>query len=331
MTPGTERLSRTIGHFELLTDNLTPSVLTQVGREYVGAKIELYVAFVVRHAADYHQDLHLNGVRITWYSDREGASCFVLGHLAQLNRILGNLIDNAVEACGDNPSKQIKVGISKCNDSVLVRVRDSGFGIEPHNVSRIFDAGFTTKEGSRGQGLVSCRRIVEDLGGRIEIESTAVDKGTTILVTLPSAPAPPWFRERIFVSPSDVLVFIDDDPDMQDVWRRRFEERFRDVSGSVNGSGFAPTMEFVSDPSELRAVRRDLLSRGTQFFVDYRLKNYHIDGLSLIEEYGLQGHSVLVTNHFHDPIILNRAIEMGVPVLAKEFLSEFGFDLAVEN
>ena len=88
-------------------------------------------------------------------------------------------------------------------------------------------------------------------------------------------------------------------------------------------------MEFVSDPAELRSTRQDVLARGTQFFVDYRLKNYHVDGLSVIEEYGLQRRAVLVTNHFHDPVILNRAVEVGVPVLPKEFLAEFGFDLVI--
>jgi len=332
MMPGTDRLSRTIGQFELLTDNLTAGVLTQVGRDYVGTKIELYIPFVVRHAVEYHRERHLSdGISITWRGDRDGSPCFVLGHLAQLNRILGNLIDNAAEACGESPLRRVEVELSNNEKNVLVRVRDSGAGIEQQHILRIFDVGFTTKERSRGKGLVSCRRIVEDLGGTIEVESTEIGKGSTILVTLPSAPSPAWFREHVVVSPSDVLVFIDDEPDMQDVWHQRFADRFRYISGSVNGSGFVPKMEFVSDPSELRSQRREVLLKGTHFFVDYRLKNYHVDGLSLIEEYGLQQRAVLVTNHFHDPVILNRAVEVGVPVLPKEFLWEFGFDLAFEG
>jgi signal transduction histidine kinase len=332
MMLGADRLSRTVGQFELLTDNLTAGVLTQVGREYVGTKIELYMPFVVRHAVEYHRERYLSdGISINWHMDSDASGCFVLGHLAQLNRVLGNLIDNAADACANSLTKNIDVGLSARGDRVLLSVRDSGVGIEPHNVSKVFEAGFTTKERSRGQGLVSCRRIVEDLEGTIEVESTEIGKGTAILVTLPTAPAPVWFKEHIAVRPSDVLVFIDDEPEMHDMWRQRFEDRFRYVSGSLNGAAFVPTMEFVSDASELRSERRDLLVQGTHFFVDYRLKNYHVDGLSLIEEYGLQQRAVLVTNHFHDPVILRRAVEMGVPVLPKEFLWEFGFNLAIEG
>jgi signal transduction histidine kinase len=77
-------------------------------------------------------------------------------------------------------------------------VRDSGSGIPPEKLRRIFDPYFSTKsgpdatgKGGTGLGLFSCRNIVEAHQGRIRVEST-VDKGTAFTIKLPiaSVPAP---------------------------------------------------------------------------------------------------------------------------------------------
>ena len=114
------------------------------------------------------------------------------------------------------------------------------------------------------------------------------------------------------------------------VWRSRLRERFALICTPLDESSLMPELHFVSDPSEFKSEKHYLLSSGTKFFVNYLLKNYHIDGLSLISEYGIRTRAVLVTNHFHDPLILSRAIELDVPVLPKEFLSEVSFDLRSE-
>ena len=53
------------------------------------------------------------------------------------------------------------VRISRGNDQILVAVEDSGIGIEPENVGRLFDAFFTTKPDGVGTGLSICRSIIE--------------------------------------------------------------------------------------------------------------------------------------------------------------------------
>jgi two-component system NtrC family sensor kinase len=72
------------------------------------------------------------------------------------------------------------------NGHILVKIRDSGCGIPSVYVAKVFDAFFTTKaqgEG-RGLGLTIARRIVESLGGQIEIESQE-GQGSTVSMTLP--------------------------------------------------------------------------------------------------------------------------------------------------
>jgi len=70
---------------------------------------------------------------------------------------------------------------------VQISVADTGYGIPPENLSKVFDPFFTTKEVGKGTGLglPICQSIVEQHGGRIEIKSEGVGKGTLVTVKLP--------------------------------------------------------------------------------------------------------------------------------------------------
>jgi two-component system, NtrC family, sensor histidine kinase HydH len=71
-------------------------------------------------------------------------------------------------------------------DGVTILVRDSGAGIEPTNLSHVFDPYFTTKRGGTGLGLPIAKNIVEGLGGTLTITS-APGRGTEMRINLPSA------------------------------------------------------------------------------------------------------------------------------------------------
>jgi signal transduction histidine kinase len=69
--------------------------------------------------------------------------------------------------------------------SVLIAIKDTGPGIEPQNLDRIFDAFFTTKSKGMGMGLSICRSIVEGYGGRLWA-SPAEPHGSVFYVVLPA-------------------------------------------------------------------------------------------------------------------------------------------------
>jgi PAS domain S-box-containing protein len=88
----------------------------------------------------------------------------------QLQQVMLNLIINAVHAIVDCSQARREVLISTSRDGssgVLVSVLDSGKGISPEQLERLFDPFYTTKPGGMGMGLSICRSIIESHGGRI--------------------------------------------------------------------------------------------------------------------------------------------------------------------
>jgi two-component system, NtrC family, sensor kinase len=105
---------------------------------------------------------------------------------AQLRQALINLVRNAREALTSAPTKRL--GISVANDRpsgcLLVRVSDSGAGIDQHDLGKIFDPFFSTKAQGKGLGLALVQQIVVDHGGRIDVESVP-GRGTTFTLAFP--------------------------------------------------------------------------------------------------------------------------------------------------
>jgi PAS domain S-box-containing protein len=115
----------------------------------------------------------------------------VHGDRVQLQQVVLNLILNAVEAMGSVEAKPRDLLISTEQDQdhrgVLVIVRDSGLGIDPSNLERVFDAFYTTKSGGMGMGLSICRSIIDAHGGRLWAEANE-PRGTRFQFTLPAVP-----------------------------------------------------------------------------------------------------------------------------------------------
>lgn len=110
---------------------------------------------------------------------------------ARWQQLLLSLIANAADAVGRRRGEGGRVRIAttclSAPPRVVMTVRDEGRGIAPEDLPRIFAPGFTTRGPSReGLGLTTCKRIVQESGGAIMVESEP-DRGTTVTLTLPTS------------------------------------------------------------------------------------------------------------------------------------------------
>jgi PAS domain S-box-containing protein len=88
----------------------------------------------------------------------------------QLQQVIFNLITNAIEAMDAviDRTRSLRVTSKlKNSDGVIVKIADTGTGIAPENIDRIFDTFFTTKSKGMGMGLAICRSIIEAYGGTL--------------------------------------------------------------------------------------------------------------------------------------------------------------------
>ena len=113
----------------------------------------------------------------------------VRGDRVQLQQVILNLIINGLEAIAKNQNGERELSISSSHDEsngVTVAVRDTGEGLDPANLERVFDAFFTTKADGMGMGLAISRTIIESHGGRLWATSNS-PRGAVFQFTLPSA------------------------------------------------------------------------------------------------------------------------------------------------
>ena len=114
----------------------------------------------------------------------------VIADRVQLQQVILNLIRNAIEAMGSVAESSRVLNLkTETEDSqhILITVQDSGPGIDPKDIERIFERFFTTKAQGMGMGLAICRSILAAHGGRI-LADAGVRQGALFRISLPIEP-----------------------------------------------------------------------------------------------------------------------------------------------
>ncbi len=127
------------------------------------------------------------GVRMIVNIDHELPS--LVGDIARLQQVVGNILSNAVRHTP--PGGRITITGERCENGVRVRIKDTGQGIEPSHLARIFersrqvDTSTTRAHGGLGLGLTIARHLLEAHGGHVEAHSDGPGRGAAFTVTLP--------------------------------------------------------------------------------------------------------------------------------------------------
>jgi C4-dicarboxylate-specific signal transduction histidine kinase len=161
----------------MLQKQETPLALVDLSRS-IEEMIELLHSEFIRHGVEVEPLLESN--------------LSVRANKTQIQQVALNLMVNAMEAMVEQPAGErlLRVRVVRADDHAQVSIRDSGVGITPDMLERVFEGFYTTKPQGLGIGLEVCRSILETHRGKIWAERNP-DRGVTFHFTLPlAAPSP---------------------------------------------------------------------------------------------------------------------------------------------
>lgn len=188
---------------------------------------------------------------------------------SQLERLLSNLLDNAVEAVRDEG--QVTVTTALVKGMIELTVKDTGRGIPADVLPRLGQkrATFGKAEGS-GLGLYHAKSCVESWGGSLQVDSK-LGEGTTVRLRLPAAAAPASIHSAR-TRPDGILV--DDDGLMREVWGQAADAHGKTLKAFASSEEFLAVADGFDRASPVyldsrlgtarrgEAVAKDLHARG---------------------------------------------------------------------
>lgn len=161
--------------FEALFQLLRPDVEGPIPRELDDAVRELLPVLEIQ--------AKLARVEVGYEAAEAGAP--ILISRSALRHAVLNLAANALEAMRSTGGR-LTLRASRTGHEVQLRISDTGPGIAPEDVERIGMPGFSTGEDRAGLGVAVARALIEDAGGRLELDAAGADgSGTTFLLALP--------------------------------------------------------------------------------------------------------------------------------------------------
>jgi PAS domain S-box-containing protein len=162
----------------------------------------------------------------------------------RMRQVLLNLLSNA---CKFTDHGEITLEVERAAGDVIFRVRDSGIGMTPEQLSRLFqafsqaEASTAARYGGTGLGLAITRRLCQLMGGEIQVDSEA-GRGSTFTVRLPaagpadSAPRAARGTPGVAGAPAGMVLVIDDDALARDLVIRFLEKNGLHAVGAADGA-----------------------------------------------------------------------------------------------
>ena len=187
---GQDIIERQVSYLTRLTDDLFD--VSRITRDkLVLQKETVSLADVIRAAVESSRpliDQRQHELTVTMSQD----SIYVEADRVRLTQVFMNLLNNAAKYTSD--PGHIWLNVEQAGDTVVIRIKDSGIGIAPENLPHLFelfyqvDRSFTRSEGGLGLGLTLVHRLVEMHGGKVEVRSDGVSRGSEFIVHLPVLP-----------------------------------------------------------------------------------------------------------------------------------------------
>jgi CheY-like chemotaxis protein/nitrogen-specific signal transduction histidine kinase len=209
-------LDRQVEHLTRLIEDLLDVTRVTSGKIRLDLESVDLNALVRRAGEDLRQMFVDGDVALAVRTDP--AAVWVKGDRTRLSQVLGNLLQNSLKFTPRGGETTVSVAGDAARGQALVRVQDTGRGIAPDMLPRLFepftqaDSTLDRSKGGLGLGLALVKGVVEMHGGSVTAASVGLDHGATFTITLPLAPASQAVdRERTEVEPSSRRVLVIED------------------------------------------------------------------------------------------------------------------------
>jgi PAS domain S-box-containing protein len=231
-------IARQTRHLARLVDDLLDVVRVMTGKVLLERQPMELAEVVTRHVGS----LRTTGKMQDHVVTVEAAPVWVDADIVRMEQVIGNLVSNALKytPAGGHITITVK---TEGGDAVL-SVADTGVGIAPHLVTRIFDLfvqgerRLDRAQGGLGIGLTLVRRLVELHGGSVRAESAGVGGGSRFTVRLRAVPAP-RAAAAAGVAPRPVvprrILVVEDNRDARDMLRHLLEASGHEVHEALDG------------------------------------------------------------------------------------------------
>jgi signal transduction histidine kinase/CheY-like chemotaxis protein len=235
-------IDRQLGHLTRLVDDLLDVARVTSGKIFLRCQDTDLVALVRRCIAQLSATSDGKSIQF----EEPDEEVWIYADPVRIEQVVTNLLNNALKYSGSG--SQVRVVVSATNEQAQLRVRDSGIGLEPQMIGRVFDL-FTQAEGSldrsqggMGIGLTLVRNLVELHEGSVNVTSAGLGHGSEFSVQLPRQARAAESSEEVQHAPQPVLeaavdevLIVEDNEDSRELLAAILTQRGYRVSTAEDG------------------------------------------------------------------------------------------------
>lgn len=224
-----------------------------------------------------------------------------------IKRTISNLLNNAYEALLS--SRNIYISLDYINNQLLLRIKDTGHGIPQNKIKHVLN-GMSLKHPGEGFGLSNAKKYLERIQGSLKLSSSALE-GTVVDVKFVPCQKPTWFPDAITTYKDSIIIVLDDDASIHNLWRHRFQTLGIPTLHFVNSQSFF-TWHQANEHSHHHIV----------YLIDYELRNDTCNGLEILSQIYANQYSYLITSHADEIAVQKNCEDLGIWLIPKNLSAE---------
>ena len=240
----------------------------------------------------------------------EAYGAYALGNPDSIRRAIGNLLQNAIEASPKNGT--ISVSCPPSSEEIEITIEDEGAGFPKEVLARLGEAGNTFgKADGNGIGLATSIATIQAAGGTLLIkEREKLRRGTLVQVRLPRVPAPTWFAQEVQLSRGGLVLIVDDDNSIHELWDKRLANLRK------SGLTIAHARSLTEATSILDAKSFDS-EKACTFLVDYEFQGDSERGSDWLARQSSKIQRHMVTSYSEDAGVQDFCAKAAITIIPK--------------